>query len=177
MYSLRSGERLSTMEGGETPDNRILLWPIRVLKPRTPSLLEALQMEHRLEIDFGPLRLLGYNLSKLGFEHEPRAPLYPGDTLCLTLFWQAEEKPKSEILLTIELTDSRGESVTRRETSPVEGRYPLTSWGQGEIVRDQHYLLVPSSPSGRYRLLLRVKDAQGKEMEPPLLLPEPISLR
>jgi len=178
MYSLRSGDRLPTKEGEEEPDNRILLSSIRVLKPKTPPALEALQLEHRLEIDFGPLRLLGYNLSKLGFEHGPQAPLYPGDTLHLTLFWQAREKPKSEILLTIELTDSRGESVARRETSPVEGGYPPTSWEQGEIVRDQHYLLIPSpSPSGRYRLLLGVKDARGKEIKPSPLFLEPLSLR
>lgn len=178
MYSLRSGERLPTKEGEEEPGNRILLLPVRVLKPKTPPPLEALQMEHRLEIDFGPLRLLGYNLSKLGFEHDPQAPLYPGDTLHLTLFWQAREKPKSEILLTIELTDSRGETVTRREISPIEGGYPLTAWEQGEIVRDQHYLLIPSpSPPGRYRLLLRVKDAQDKEIKPSPLFLEPLSLR
>lgn len=135
-------------------------------------------MGHRLEIDFGPLSLLGYNLSKLGFEHDPQAPLYPGDTLHLTLFWQAREKPKSEILLAIELTDSRGEAVARRETSPVEGGYPPTAWERGEIVRGQHYLLIPSpSPPGRYRLLLRVKEAQGKEMKPSPLFLEPLALR
>ncbi len=177
MYSLPSGERLPAKEG-ETSDDRILLLPIRVLKPETPPPLEALQMEHRLEIDFGPLRLLGYNLSKLGFEHDPQAPLNPGDTLHLTLFWQARERPESEILLTIELIDSRGETVTSQETAPVEGGYPLTAWEQGEIVRDQHYLLTPSpSPSGRYRLLLRVKDAQAKEIEPSPLLLEPLTLR
>jgi len=177
MYSLRSGERLSIKEGGEAPDNRILLSPIRVLKPKTPPPLEALQIEHRLEIDFGPLRLLGYNLSKLGFAHDPRAPLYPGDTLHLTLFWQVREEPRSEILLTIELTDSRGESVAKRETSPVEGGYPPTAWEQGEIVRDQHYLFISSSPPGRYRVLLWVKDAQGKEIKPSPLFLEPLSLR
>lgn len=176
IYSLRSGERLSTMEEGKNPDNRTLLLPIRVLKPRIPPSLEALQMEHRLEIDFGPLRLLGYNLSKLGFEHDPQAPLYPGDTLHLTLFWQAGEK--SDILLTIELTDSRGESVARRETSPVEGGYPPTAWEPGEIVRDQHYLLIPSPlPPGGYRVLLRVKDAQGNEIKPSPLFLEPLSVK
>ncbi|MFQ5886394.1 MAG: hypothetical protein ACE5II_04070, partial [Anaerolineae bacterium] len=176
MYSLRTGERLPTREG-EALDNRVLLLPVRVLKPKTPPPLEALQMENGLEIDFGPLRLLGYNLSKLGFEHDSQAPLYPGDTLHLTLFWQAREKPKSEILLAIELTDSRGEAVTRRETSPVEGGYPPTAWEQGEIVRDQHYFLIPSSPPGRYRLLLRVKDAQGNEIKPSPLFLEALSLR
>lgn len=178
MYSLRSGERLPTKEGEGEPSNRIFLSPILVLKPKTPPPLEALQMEHRLEIDFGPLRLLGYDLSKLGFEHDPQAPLYPDDTLHLTLFWQAREKPRSEVLLTIELTDSRGETVARRETSPVEGGYALTAWEQGEIVRDQHHLLIPSpSPPGRYRLLLRVKDAQGREIKPSPLSLEPLSLR
>lgn len=177
IYSLLSGERLPTKEGGEVPDSRFFLSPIRVLRPKTPPPLEALQMEHRLESDFGPLRLLGYSLSKLGFEHDPQAPLYPGDTLHLTLFWQAKEKPKSGVLLTIELADSRGEVVTKRETSPVEGGYPPTAWEQGEIVRDQHYLPIPSSPPGRYRLLLRVKDAQGKEIKPSPLFLEPLSLR
>jgi len=122
------------------------------------------------------LRLLGYNLSKLGLEHDPQAPLYPGHTLHLTLYWQAREQARSEILVTIELTGSRGETVARRETSSVEGGYPLAAWEQGEIVRDQHYLLIPSPLlPGRYRLLLGVKDAQGGETKLSLLLPEPIS--
>jgi len=177
IYSLRSGERLPTKERGEAPDNRILLLPILVLRPKTPPPLEALQMEQRLEIDFGPLRLLGYSLSKLGFEHDPQAPLYPGDTLHLTLFWQAREKPGSEILLMIELTDSRGEIAAKWETSPVEGGYSPTSWEQGEVVRDEHYFLTPLSPPGRYRLLLRVRDAQGKEIKPSPLLLAPFSLK
>jgi hypothetical protein len=161
IYSLHSGERLLTKER-EVQDNRVLLLPIRVLRPKTPPSLEALQMEHRLEVDFGPLRLLGYSLSKLGFEHDPQAPLYPGDTLHLTLFWQAREKASEEVGLALELWGPQGSLVAHQETPPLKPGYPITSWEAGEVVRDQNHLSIPFPLSpGRYRLSLSVLGSQG----------------
>ncbi len=169
LYSLSTGERLPAKEGNEPPDSRFFLPPIQVVKPNFPPPLDLLEMQHRVGQGYGPLALLGYNLSKLGFEHDPWAPLRLGEALHLTLFWQARERPQEEVQLTIRLVNPQGQEAARWTASPTGGEYPLTSWEPQEVVRDQHHLILPSELSpGQYRLLLEV---EGVEPAPsPLFL-------
>ncbi len=158
MYSLETGERLPVSQNGEPLGDRVLLEPIQVLQPEIQPPVEALGMQVRSEVDFGPVRLLGYNLTKLGFEHLPEEPVGPGDTLHLILFWQATGEIESDFTLTLELQDQDGNVVVSREVKPTGGAYPPTHWEQGEIVRDQHKLLMPGgAPSGRYAIVLRTQ--------------------
>jgi mannosyltransferase len=155
MYDLETGVRLAVSRDGEPLGDRVLLEPIHVLSPEAPPPIEALGIQHRLENDLGPVRLLGYNLSKLGYEHVPDEPVHPGDTLHLTLFWQAVGKVDTDFTLTLQLRDQRGEVVAERDVKPAGGEYPPTIWDLGEIIRDQQKLLLPPElPSGRYELSL-----------------------
>jgi mannosyltransferase len=157
MYSLETGERLTVSEDGEPLGDRVLLEPIQVLQPEAPPPVEALDIQNRRQVDFGPVRLLGYNLSKLGFEHLPEEPLRPGDTLHLTLFWQAVGQMQTDFTLALELQDQAGNVVVSREVKPTGGSYPPSKWQNGEIVRDQQNLLLPDAAiAGGYGLLLRV---------------------
>jgi mannosyltransferase len=157
MYSLESGERLSVTTDGETVGDRVLLEPIEVLKAEAPPPIEALGIQVRREVDFGPVRLLGYSLSKLGFEHLPEEPVRPGDTLHLTLFWQSMGEIDTDFALTLQLQDQAGNVVVSQEVKPTGGAYPPSEWQNGEIVRDQHSFLLPGMPvDGKYDLLLRV---------------------
>jgi mannosyltransferase len=163
MYSLETGERLPVSRDGEPLGDHILLEPIQVLQPEAPPPIEALGMQHRLENDLGPVRLLGYNLSKLGYEHLPDEPVHPGDTLHLTLFWQAAGQVDSDFTLTLQLQDETGNVVVERNVQPTGGDHPPTIWSLGEIVRDQHNLLLPAElPSGRYELYLYL---QGLDLD------------
>ncbi|HJX37596.1 MAG TPA: glycosyltransferase family 39 protein [Anaerolineae bacterium] len=162
MYNLETGERLSISEAGEVVGDHILLEPIQVLQPEAPPPIEALGIQHRGEQDFGPVRLLGYNLSKLGFEHQPDEPVHPGDTIHLTLFWQAVAEIDTDFTLTLELQDQAGNVVVSRDVKPAGGAHPPTAWGSGEIIRDQHSLLLPGGlPAGRYELFV---DLQGLDI-------------
>jgi mannosyltransferase len=157
MYSLETGERLPVSRDGEPLGDRILLEPIEILQPEAPPPIEALEMQVRREVDFGPVRLLGCNLSKLGFEHSPEEPVGPGDTLHLTLFWQATDQIDADFTLTLELQDQAGNVVVSREVKPTGGAYPPSDWEPEEIIRDQQNLLLPAElPSGRHRVLLVV---------------------
>jgi hypothetical protein len=146
-----------------------VLEPIEVTKAEAPPPIEALGIQVRREVDFGPVHLLGYNLSKLGYEHQPDEPVHAGDTLHLTLFWQAAGQIDTDFTLTLQLQDQAGNVVVLRDVKPVGGAHPPTSWEQHEMVRDQHDLLLPDGlPAGRYDLFLRV---DGLEVERgPLLL-------
>ncbi len=169
MYNLETGERLPVLEDGEVVGDRILLEPIQLLKAQAPPLIEALDIQQRQEVDYGPLHLLGYDLSKLGYEHQPEEPLHPGDILHLTLYWQAVREIDTDFSLTLELLDGGGMAAVSRDVRPVGGAYPSANWEEGEIVRDQHNLLLPAElPSGRYDFYLRVHGL-GVEGAPLLL--------
>jgi 4-amino-4-deoxy-L-arabinose transferase-like glycosyltransferase len=158
MYNLETGERLPVSRDGEPLGDHILLEPIQVLQPEAPPPIEALGIQYRRQVDFGPVRLLGYNLSKLGFEHQPDEPARPGDTLHLTLFWQAVGKLDTDFTLVLQLQDETRNVVVDPDVKPVGGEYPPTIWVSGEIIRDQHNLLLPAElPSGRYELFLRLE--------------------
>jgi hypothetical protein len=157
MYSLETGERLTVSRDGEVLGDRVLLEPIHVVQPEAQPPIEALGIQVRHEVDFGPVRLLGYNLSELGFEHLPEEPVGPGDTLHLTLFWQATGQIDSDFTLTLELQDQAGNAVVSREVTPTGGAYPPSDWVPGEIIRDQQNLLLPADlPSGPHRVLLQI---------------------
>ncbi len=158
MYNLATAERLPVFDGGELLGDRILLEPIEVLKSGCPPLVEALQIQHRRQVDYGPVRLLGYDVSKLGYEHQPDEPLHPGDIVHLTLYWQAMGPIDTDFTLTLRLLDQGGTAVVSRDARPVGGAYPPAIWDQGEIVRDQHNLLLPAEMSvGRYDLFLQTQ--------------------
>ena len=159
MYSLETGERLSVTSDGETVGDRVLLEPIEVLKAEAPPPIEALGIQHRREVDFGPVRLLGYNISKLGYEHLPEEPVGAGDTLHLTLFWQAVAEMDADFTLTLQLQDQAGNVVVSREVKPTGGAHPPYSWQNGEIVRDQQNFLLPETlVACRYDLFVRIRD-------------------
>jgi hypothetical protein len=168
MYDLETGERLPVSKDGEPLGDHILLEPVEVLQPQAPPPIEALGIQVAREVDFGPVRLVGYNLTKLGFEHSPEEPVHPGDTLHLTLFWQATGEIDKDFTLTLELQDQAGSVVLSREVKPTGGAYPPTDWAPGESIRDQHTLLLPGDLlSARYDLSLRI---HGLPVEPGRLL-------
>jgi len=122
-----------------------------------------------LDADFGEVTLLGYDVSKLGSEHEPDVPLHPGDPLHVTLYWKATARPRRDITLSLLLLDRDDRVWVHRQTGPVDGSYPVTLWEPGEVVRDQHLLFLPPDlPVGRYRVRLEVRAHNGPMLGTPL---------
>jgi hypothetical protein len=157
MYNLETGERLAVSRNGESLGDHIVLEPIEVVKAEAPPPIEALGIQVRREEDYGPVRLLGYNLSKLGFEHLPEEPVRAGDTLHLTLLWQAVGQMETDFTVTLQVRDQAGNVMVSRDVRPTGGAHPPTNWEEGEIVRDQHNLLLPEGLAvGRYDLSLSV---------------------
>ena len=172
MYELDSSQRLPVVGASGNSLDRVLLGPITVHKAALPPPPAALDMQREVKIPLGPITLLGYNLAKLGQEHLPDAPLYAGDILHLALFWQAMASQPNDVELTLQLLDSSGQVRLTHRSAPVEGRYPLSRWQAGEIVRDQHHLFLPADlRPGTYRLLLSIQEMPpGRQLFPPRLL-------
>jgi mannosyltransferase len=159
MYSLSDGQRLPMTKDGQAIDDSIVLQTVRVLPALAPPPLSTLGMQRQLNVRFDNVALLGYDLAKLGQEHEPGAPVHPGDILHLTLFWQAQGTLGEDLAVLLRLQDAEGRVWLERRTQPTEGLYPTTQWRMNEIIRDQHNLFLPPDlPAGRsYRIFLSVE--------------------
>ncbi len=178
MYALDSGTRLPVSQARQPAGDSLTLGSIRVLRPKAPPPLDALDMQYRAGLSYGDLKLLGYSLYKLGYAHQKDEPLYPGDILHLDLYWQAVGRPGTDWQLSLQLLDKKGQSWVVGAERPIGGSYRTTSWQTGEIVRDQHDLLIPPNvPAGRYHLIGQVKPSVASEVLTPLFQSEWFTVR
>jgi hypothetical protein len=92
-------------------------------------------------------------LTLLGHDRD-RGDLRPGETLALSLYWQATGQMDDEILVSLWL-EGEGERVPLWEGHPVHGLYPFREWEMAEFVRDRYALRLPTNvPAGDYDLRL-----------------------
>lgn len=151
MYDAETLERLTLPDGSDF----ISLPPIAVARAKTPPPLPAFNMKFTQQFDFGGITLLGHDRYKRGFGHAPATPLYPGDLLHLTFYWQANVTPRAEWWFELTLNDSAGHAITRLAAPLVGDTYHTTLWQKGEIVRGEHDLLLPADLApAEYRLSL-----------------------
>lgn len=110
-------------------------------------------------------RLVGYDLRT--------RRLKPGDTVELTLYWQALAEGSDNYRVSVQLIAADERVVAQQDAEPAQGRRPTAGWVGGEYVEDGHRLRVPrETPRGRYRLAValyrtedgqRLADAEGAE--------------
>ncbi|MCZ2113882.1 MAG: hypothetical protein LC131_08610 [Anaerolineae bacterium] len=87
-------------------------------------------------------------------------PVHPGDVVEVRLIWQAEATPAQPYKVFIHVLDGTGAVVAQRDAEPVGGSRPTTSWGAGELIEDNHGVLLPLDlPAGSYELRLGLYDA------------------
>jgi 4-amino-4-deoxy-L-arabinose transferase-like glycosyltransferase len=119
---------------------------------RVPGSTRALiGPSHPVEVDWGnKIRLLGYDLG---------AAVYgPGDTMTLTLYYQALEGMDSDYtvfthLLGPENPTTGGTAWGQSDSEPCRRSYPTSSWTTGEIVRDQFAIgIADDAPPGDYQI-------------------------
>jgi 4-amino-4-deoxy-L-arabinose transferase-like glycosyltransferase len=167
MYSLETGQRL-TAPGGSS---QVWLEPLTVKRPQAAVPTEALGMEHTTVTEFGDLTLLGYDMHKLGFAHQPDAPLQPGDVLQVSLYWRAQTDPIGdwELILTLLGPDQEERATVAAE--PVGG-YPTSLWKAGDLWRGQFDIgLAASAEEGPYQL--RIEPLAPDGTTPGVYLSEP----
>jgi 4-amino-4-deoxy-L-arabinose transferase-like glycosyltransferase len=157
LYDPATGERLTQPDGA----GQVWLEPLVVERPDAPAPIAALGIQHPAGVQFGELSLLGYDAYRLGFEHQPDAPVRPGDVLHLALYWRAEAQPVGRWRTSIALVDSDDQAWGRFEAEPTPG-YPTDQWQAGDVWRGQFNLPVPDDlPPGRYWLQIQPVSPRG----------------
>ncbi|HEX9115571.1 MAG TPA: glycosyltransferase family 39 protein [Anaerolineae bacterium] len=105
-----------------------------------------------LELGSG-LRLLGYRAWNL----TPHA----GEVTQLQLMWRADRVPSRRYKVFLQLLDPRDQVIAQRDAEPAGESRPTTTWTPGEVILDNHGLLIPpGTPPGTYRRIAGLYDAE-----------------
>lgn len=104
-------------------------FPPTLTETNLPSTLQ------RVEINYdSKMKLVGYKVSS-------RRTL-PGESITLSLFWQALAPMDEDYSIGIHLVDANGRVVGARDSYPGKGMLPTRLWRAGQLIRDDFWLPV-----------------------------------
>lgn len=150
VYEDESGRVYPAATAGGMPEQRAILGEVELLPPLAAPEIAATHALTQTLLGAG-IGLAGYDL--------PRNQISPGETLDLTLYWQAEITPTRVLSAAVELVDSAGDVVAGHMDAPGGSGYPTTAWRPGMIVRDWRALpLDAKAPEGDYMLRVQLVD-------------------
>jgi hypothetical protein len=138
LYDAETGWRLPAHDASGQAVEPPAVGLVRIT-PAAPLPLPAQSLSYDLG---GQIALAGYTTT-----------LASGNTLTLTLYWQALQVPQGDYKVFVHLLDEGGELVTQDDASPRDGHYPTWAWQPGDLVPDPHQLRLPDErPPGPYHL-------------------------
>jgi hypothetical protein len=138
------------LEGGRTIGQATLG---RIEVRGRPHQFYVPEIQHPLEATLGDaVLLLGYDLSS--------DDVKPGDTLHLTLYWQALEETQASHTVFTHLLDASERTWGQMDSIPLRGEAPTTSWIPGEVIADPYEIAVAAgAPPGDYVIEIGMYDA------------------
>jgi 4-amino-4-deoxy-L-arabinose transferase-like glycosyltransferase len=135
---VRGGLPVGDVAGAET---RAMLGAVRLL-PYTD--VSDLPQTPRFDLG-GQAALVGYDF--------PQNAVQPGDTLPITLFWQAQARMPEDYQVFVHLMGPDGRPVAQGDKSPLDGDWPTSAWEPGQTFRDDYQIEIPADLSpGAYEL-------------------------
>jgi uncharacterized membrane protein len=115
------------------------------------------EIEYPIEAILGDkVRFLGYDLS---------APPYKrGETLHLTLYWQAMTRIDESYTVFVHLLDKDGIMGGQWDSVPGGGLLPTTSWLDGEVITDEYEVPIRGgAPPGEYFIEIGMYEASTEQ--------------
>jgi hypothetical protein len=146
LYDLSSGQRAPIFdEAGQIIGDSVALDTlVSVAAPRVPPPIESLQMQGRIDRDYGGSQLLGWSIESQSI----RTP----DFARLTLFWKGVADQSAARTVRAELIDRAGNRAQAIESN-------LPGLPRDEIRRDQiGFWLPPEFPAGSYDVRIKLLD-------------------
>ncbi len=105
-------------------------------------------------------QLLTPEVKLLGANRD-RDDVLAGETVLLTLFWQAAQKPAQDYRATIELVDAQNQVVLAQDFPLGGDRFPASHWDTNEQVVDLARVRVPANlASGSYRWNVSIENGE-----------------
>ncbi|MCB0213640.1 MAG: glycosyltransferase family 39 protein, partial [Anaerolineae bacterium] len=79
----------------------------------------------------------------------------PGDTLTLTLYWQARRIPSANYKIFVHLTGDGDQRAAQHDSEPQNGAASTSTWQPGQIIIDSHPLAIaPDALPGVYHIVV-----------------------
>jgi 4-amino-4-deoxy-L-arabinose transferase-like glycosyltransferase len=108
------------------------------------------------ELDFVTNAVFEQGISLVGIRGITGAP---GETLPLTIYWQAAGRPDKEYTVFVQLLNPEGERITGADAPPVDNFYPTSIWQAGDVIDDTHFLTLPDDLTpGIYEVIVGLYD-------------------
>jgi hypothetical protein len=117
-----------------------MLAPFLVLQPAytyppTLNADEISRVPNRVDISYDDkIMLLGYDVSA--------RRISPGDSIQLTLYWQALTVMEEDYSVGISVVDEQQRVIGTRNTYPGKGMLPTRLWYAGQAIRDEYWLPI-----------------------------------
>jgi hypothetical protein len=86
---------------------------------------------------------LGGQAALVGYDFPQDAVMHPGDTLPITLFWQAQARMPEDYQVFVHLMGPGGRPVAQGDKSPLGGDWPTSAWEPGQTFRDDYQIEIP----------------------------------
>ncbi|MEM7532610.1 MAG: glycosyltransferase family 39 protein [Chloroflexota bacterium] len=133
LYHVETSERLAVGAGNDA----LALTTLTIQRADETVSSDVLQsiipMHHRINRLLGPVTLVGYDVHKRGYAHDPTVPLRAGDWVHFNLYWQAPDMLPDDWPTDSQFTLTLGGQAVRM---PLAGwQYPTAQWYDGEFVR------------------------------------------
>ncbi|NIO71398.1 MAG: hypothetical protein GTN71_20790 [Anaerolineae bacterium] len=103
---------------------------------------------------------LGPDVSLRGYQIVSQS-ISPGQILSLSLDWQALAQPDRNYKVFVQLLSPEGQLVAQRDSQPLDGFRPTSTWRPGQEITDRYGLLLPDTlPPGAYPLVIGMYDGE-----------------
>jgi hypothetical protein len=133
------GDYRLTVWLGQTPSIELLSLSVG----GRPRLFEPPPLDIPVKARFGE------SIELLGLRHAPTADqetilIKPGQPLTLDLVWRADDLIETDYTLTVQLLDGQQQVQAQRDSMPLDGAAPTSSWAVGEILPETINLDIPT---------------------------------
>jgi 4-amino-4-deoxy-L-arabinose transferase-like glycosyltransferase len=83
----------------------------------------------------------------------------PGDVAVVQLHWRSAAPPAGPLAVSVQLLNGQGQVIAQHDGVPGGGQRPVTGWQPGEVITDNHGLVIPPGiPPGEYQLAVVLYD-------------------
>jgi len=93
-----------------------------------------------MRVGGSPVAVVGNEAMLLAYQRD--GPLRPGATVRLTLYWQSLRPMETDYTVFVHAVDQQGTIWAQRDSMPVDGEKPTSSWQLGEIIEDTHEMTI-----------------------------------
>lgn len=121
------------------PLELVIVEQVKIEAPRDGTI----PIPHPIHYSIGDLATL------VGYEVEQ------GETLAVTLYWEATAGAPEDYTVFVHLLDEGGTMLGQGDSPPINNDYPTSFWEPGEIIVDEHLVEADEIlPPGKYRLVV-----------------------